>query len=312
MATHTIDEATPTLTDMLGSRKLIILAGSGISVPAPSNLPTWDGVLLEIAQFCREQLFSIFTPDDEFREIVNQADQYVKSDPLRVASVLKQKLVEVDRRADIRVENTIMDWLTRRLTSRPNRNHELIVSTDFPYVLTTNYDDLLEEAARTSGHGDLCFRSFSFTDPRPLAESIFEEKPAIIHLHGKLRDITLKDYVFTSQDYIRIKRRHPGFDTLISSLLVRYGLLFVGYGASDPHLEEVLEDFVYDLDLWEREPRRPRFFLTMKEDKVNLFFDRYKHAFLTDVITLPDYADLTTLLERLCAAAPRSGATRPG
>ena len=51
----TTDEALTELEPILIKNKLALFAGSGISVPHPSNLPLWSGLIMDFIDFCEHQ-----------------------------------------------------------------------------------------------------------------------------------------------------------------------------------------------------------------------------------------------------------------
>ncbi|HEX7772592.1 MAG TPA: hypothetical protein VF435_09230, partial [Pyrinomonadaceae bacterium] len=82
-------------------------------------------------------------------------------------------------------------------------------------------------------------------------------------------------------------------------------ILFVGYGGSDPHLEEIVNELYYNLFKPGDEPL-PEFFLLLKKDKVNEVLSRYKAKLRTTIIALDDYVQTPRFLEEISKEAPRT------
>ena len=70
----TVDEAIPQLVELLTKDKLCIFAGSGVSVPSPSCLPTWDGFVDKYISICAE-VNQIVCNDYKFDDILQDAER---------------------------------------------------------------------------------------------------------------------------------------------------------------------------------------------------------------------------------------------
>lgn len=302
---YTADEGFEELKPLLQSKKLILVTGSGVSIDPPSNLPTWDGLLESFIEFCKANVLPLLPAGDDFDAVVAEASAQRDRYPIRVASVLKRKLLEADQHGRYSLESAFQNWMSESFAgAAPNRNHVAIVRTDYPFILTSNYDLLLSKAAMASGYPKLAARAFSYHEPAKVASSIYEEEPCIIHLHGRYSEANLDRVVFTAQDYVRIKRANPGFTVAVQSLFLRYSTLFIGYGSSDPHLEDLLEElrglFSY------ADSGQPRTFLFLDKSKADKILVKYKNQFHTDVIAVDDYKETSAFLERLQTLQPRA------
>jgi hypothetical protein len=304
--TYDVDSGVETLGPLLREGKLIVLTGSGVSVPSPSNLPTWDGFLREFIKFCRlVQEHAELDPADRFDELLSDAEAEAAKYPIRVASALKQKLLEIERKYAANISNLMSLWLTDLFQSgRWNANHEQIVETNYKFILTSNYDRLLELAARDLGHWALYANTYSFKEPEKIAGVIYSEKPAIIHVHGDVRSISLEDFIFTSEDYLRIRRSYPGFTLSVQSLMLNYSVLFVGYGGSDPHLEELVEELRFFFRYSDSE-LLPRCFILLKKGKASKVLKQFKTRMRTSFIEIDNYEDTPLFLKYLRAVSPR-------
>lgn len=295
------DQAVDVLTPSLQENKLIVLAGSGISVP--SDLPTWDQLLQGFIGFCEE--LQPYLPDEEkFEGLINDAKIQFDKYPSRVASVLKNRLAEIQDSGIPNVHRYFQKWLTATLTGTPNEYHRLLVNTSYPFILTTNYDNLLEAAADEEGRKELVLNSFSFEQTSKVASVIYERQPSIIHVHGDLSELALNRLIFTAEDYQIIEKSYPGFRLALQSLFIHYSVLFVGYGASDPHLEQVMEEISFYLR-YDRQQSLPRCYLILHKDKVGAVHELYKGGLRTDIIEVDDYSETNYILKKLQQKSPR-------
>lgn len=292
-------DALARLGPLLKRGKLILVAGSGISITPPSSLPNWDDLLKQFIDFCQKEVAPVLPPGDDFLDVLADAEKERSKNPIRVASVLKRKLLDKELTRKYRLNNSFLRWMTRVFApARPNLNHLAIVRTNYPFILTSNYDDLLSQGATEVGFPRLGGRAFSYQEADQIAAAVYEEEPCIIHLHGRYEDANLEQIVFTAEDYLRIKHDHKAFAVVVQSLLLRFSTLFVGYGASDPHLEDLLEELVH-LFRGGDPSAHPQTYLLLHRERATKVFVRYKDEFRTDIIAVDDYAETPLFLEQL-------------
>ena len=317
----TVEQSTPKLIELMASKRLIILTGAGISYD--SGLPLWDELIEEFIAFC-DNIQSRLPEDKRFEPLLSDAKSDAnKARPERVASALKNELAKLDSETGAEIKSWFDDWLSRLLNGKlrslkdrrigkglsfpsnpgtPNEYHETIVKTNFPFILTANYDKMLEDAADSEGLF-LSWPSMTFKEPSRIAAMIYEKKPAIIHLHGHVNDINIGEFVFTSKDYAKIKRLHPGFRLAIESLFIKFSTLYVGYGGSDPHLEDISEEL--SLNLWKDYSSLPQGYMLLHKSNVDEVLTRYKDIMRTNIVVMSDYSEGLALLRALQTRCPK-------
>lgn len=295
----TIEQAIKSLTPLLEKEKLSIFVGSGASVD--SGLPTWDGLIDLYIDIC-EQCNNDLPKDVQFTEIINDARMHKNRDLIRTVSVLKHELKELKSK-NYNFDRYWKSELELKFGgAEPNDFHKMIVGTDYKYILTTNYDNLLEKTAKELKFSYLNFRSYSFKESDRIAQSLYENTPGIIHVHGTTSDISIDEFVLTSRDYYEIKKNNPGFRLVLQNIFLTYSILFYGYGGSDPHLEELLEELNY---FFNSSPRLPQYFIVLQKSKVDQILKRYKNINRTQIIEIEDFKEGLELLSRLREIAPR-------
>ncbi len=295
-----MDAGISRLIPLLEAGRLVIFTGSGISID--SGLPSWDQLLHKFIDFC-DFLQDNLEDDDKFRELLADARAKSTTYPTRVASVLKNQLLELDKKGS-NFEDAFRNWLIKAFEGNPNENHKLIVNTNYPFILTCNYDMLLEEAAFNDKYSALSANTFTFKNAEKVAGAIYQKNPSIIHIHGTKNGIGLGDIVLTSEDYVKIKKAYPGFRLAIQSLFLHYSVLFIGYGSSDPHLEDLIEEMAYEYD-WSESLKLPQYFLVIQKDKAGKVLEKYKKKLRTTIITIENYAQTPVFLKKLQEAVPR-------
>lgn len=307
-----LNEGIARLSQRMADGNLIVFAGSGMSVD--SGLPDWDGFLrafiemasaLPLASAQKNQLSELL------EEILKLPSNEPIPDPIRVATVIKRKLAEIKLSEHALANAKYNNWFNHFFSSaKPNIKHKLIVTTDYPFFLTTNYDLLLEVAASHAGMNELSGDSFTFAESTKIISFISRKKACVIHVHGAIgRQLAMEEIVFTADDYNKIiKQKHEGFSLALRILFTTYSTLFVGYGASDPHLEDISEDlarYYPPTDKEEEDYPLPRSFLVVIRKKASKVMEQWKSRLRTDVIVIDSYDQYENILASLQKIRPR-------
>lgn len=296
------EEAYTIIKKLLEEKKLSIFAGSGISVD--SGLPTWDGLVDRYIGYCKI-LNSTLDPIYQFTDVINDAEKNKGKDLIETITALKQKVSECEH-AGI---NT--DFLDSNLNEtfsgkRPNEYHKAIVSTDYNHIITTNYDELLEKAAMNLGYNNLITRSYSYNDSQNISGAVYSGKTAIIHAHGKISKIKMNDLVITKKDYISIMKYNPGFRMSINALFITNSVLFVGYGGSDPHFEDIIDDLNFTLKWDQSRSDLPKCYIMLKADKITPIREYLSKYNRIDIISFNMFDEMKEFLDQLASECPRT------
>ena len=164
---------------------------------------------------------------------------------------------------------------------------------------------LLEDALYASEFKSLSLQSYTFVQADSIAAFLFSKEFAIIHMHGKFLSVVLNNIVFTSEDYTRMLRRNfPGFTMSMQNLFSNYSTLFIGYGGSDPHLEDLLEEQAFNLN-YSSNKNLPLNYLVTLKSKTDSIYNNYKNKRRTEIIAIDSYDDYLTLLQSLHNDYPR-------
>lgn len=294
---------------LIEKKKLVLFAGSGISID--SNMPSWDNLSHNFIILCR-QIFEIYKdslrPDiientDILIEKIRKPEYINKSNILDTISVYRNLLNKLNK---ARVDELFKEWFSGLFGgSDYNENHEFIINTNYPIILTTNYDRLLTEAARNLGYMDLYRNSFGLNTYKDVARCIYEEESFIFNIHGKAIEASYDNVVLTKKDYVRIMKDSPSLRMLLETIFIKYPILFVGYGMSDPHLEDLMEEISFNFNYSEGEVRK--FFIIIREDKVDFIRKNIKIMQGVTLLTVDEnYKESKELLKILSKKYPRS------
>ena len=191
--------------------ELVLFIGAGASMSA--GLPSWQGLLDQLCERANE-LGGPGTPLDRGRlRRLDLRDQ---------AALIRAAFPE---------PSAYDAALTAALeASRYSLIHGLLASLDVHEAITTNYDNLYEQACRT--------------DQRRLAVLPYEvAKPHtawLLKLHGSVHDPA--SMVVTRDDYLGLPERAGALYGILQAMLLTEHLLFVGYSLTDEPFHRVMHE----------------------------------------------------------------------
>lgn len=211
------------LADAIDSNRCALFVGSGLSVA--SGLPSWQELIAEMITTCAD----CGLRDDDQRDLNEALD---KDAYLDVAEYCREKM-------GARRFHDLMVNVFRDPEIDCTDIHNILPSFNFPLVLTTNYDKLLEKAFFTSSPNHLP-PVYSYRNTASLARLLGESRFFILKIHGDIDDV--ESLILTRQDYRNAIFNNAACRATIFNLFASYSFLFLGFGINDPDLNLVLED----------------------------------------------------------------------
>lgn len=201
------------LTQVLSRPDTVLFVGSGVS--AWAGLPTWRGLLAELSAFLTRIGEDPALVDRELRN----------GDLLQAASYGFDRLT-VNQRCEF------LRATCRVGSAGPSELHRTLATLGPTCFITTNYDQLLEDAIRQCRH-DALFRVVSTTNLIEAAE-IARTRAAhfIFKPHGDIG--TCDSIVLTREDYRTLSGPKGFILETLKILLVSRPTVFVGYSLRDP------------------------------------------------------------------------------
>lgn len=224
--------------------------------PNPSSAPKKETASMDIPQELLEQLSKgnvvlfcgagISISDDG----IPSGSQLARELAQRAAlgDVGSMSLPEVAQAYELeRGTQSLIAYVTERVDDpryTPLRAHHLIAALLFKRIITTNWDNLLEEALRQARKPFVKVVRDSevpFTD---------DDKVLLIKLHGSIEQ---KDtIVITGDDYYNVFARLPQVANLVQSFFATKTLLFLGYGLADEDFKRLYMEVVRHLGKHQR------------------------------------------------------------
>lgn len=183
---------------------LVLFVGAGVSMGAPSSLPSFEQLTRQIAQQCGHHL-----PPGE----------------LTNTDVI---LGELEHDSGVDVHHQIAQIL-RRPDSEPNRLHRALIalatSGGVPRIVTTNYDLHLSASASDAGHE---LREYAAP-----ALPVGNEFNGLVYVHGNL-DNDHSTLVATDRDFGRAYLTDAWAARFLERMFGEFVTVFIGYSHADP------------------------------------------------------------------------------
>ncbi len=263
-----------------------LFVGAGLSVA--SGLPTWEIMLGELIHEMGKLPFDTDSQKKDYEKMMKDPNKY-----LMIAEDLKGTLGK-----------SFNEYLERRFGDsklKPNVNHEIIAQINFQFIITTNYDQLLEKAFAFTTH--YLPAVLTNTSSRDIAYKIWNKEFFIVKAHGDV-NIRKDEIVMTEKDYREIMFKNPGFQSALQVMFSTKSILFVGTSFSDP-------DFILIMRYLHTAYHGggpTHYILTNQNDVLDVEAKRYMSDFNLHSIKFDpkkDYEEITEFLSILHKEAPR-------
>ena len=219
----------PRLIKSLKEKNLTCFFGAGLSLPC--GLPSWDSLLKDSLGVGKE-----FLEDDSAR-----------NDPLTQAELASHKI------GTEKVQDLIRQSVN--ITNKPSYNHFLLVLLDLEFYITSNYDNLFENAWDILHPGDPLITILNDSDLYTYFKDGEIDSPVNANKHYlfKMHGCAMKkeQLILTRSDYRRHYRTNKAFFHAIEeNIFAKRHMLFLGFSHKDPEISRLVEDTIY---LWEKD-----------------------------------------------------------
>jgi hypothetical protein len=262
------------------------LVGAGASMGA--GLPSWQKLLLDMnASALKHRLIT----DEKSREYASLAKDTSKF--LMVAAALKE---DFGSRFDEFITETFI-----RPRPKPTDLHRAFVKADrLQFVLTTNYDTLIEQAYRGNGQDDVLVCTFA--DTGEMQRRLSKREFFILKAHGDAYKVG-NGIILTEIDYRDILYRQRAYQSMLAAMFTMFTVVFVGASMTDPEIKLILG---YIADAFAPISGPSHFALMAEEDTTETERQRWRKDMKVQVIPISkadDYAELTQFVETLHTTA---------
>jgi hypothetical protein len=200
----------------LKEKRCAVFVGAGLSIS--SGLPTWKDLINELIAEVANLPFNTAGDVEDYKKLIDDPSKY-----LMLAQDIKDSLGKV-----------FFDYLTRRFTDqkiKPTKNHELLINLPLNFIITTNYDNLIEKAY-VAKYLDIP-PTLIFSQSKDIAYKLWNREYFVLKAHGDVR-INKEQIIMTENDYREILFKSPGFQSALQVMFSTNTILFIGTSFTDP------------------------------------------------------------------------------
>lgn len=182
--------------------KLVIFVGAGASID--SKLPSWNELVRKFA-----------------KELEIDKKWFSPEETLDIPETYYKKFGKVPY-------YEILDEIFSK-KFEPNLIHEALNKLEVNYLITTNYDTLIEDKINENYDYDIVKKD------EDLAHT--SKRKMIIKMHG---DLDYKNIVLRKSEFDAYEKSFPLISTFIKGLFTSNTILFVGYSLNDPNVKNIM------------------------------------------------------------------------
>ena len=216
------------LVRQIRQHRCVLFAGAGLSAQARledgAPIPTGSNLLERMIYWCLDHRVQLRAEPEEFREVLRRGRFLV------VAQELQQSLGG-------QLNSCLSDILFCGRT-QPSEAHRLVCKIDWVAALTSNYDSLIEGAYALES-GGIVPHVFSLDGINQALNLLRNGQFFVFKVHG---DVNLPGSIdLGNRDYARLIYLSPAYRSFLEAIFASFTVLFVGFGGSDPDLEDVID-----------------------------------------------------------------------
>jgi hypothetical protein len=262
------------LIDAFAKNKCILFVGAGISRMCLGKdrkpLPNWYEFLSSFAIW-QEKNKKLTKQDAREIKVLISKGKYL---------LVAEELLSISTEQEF---NKFLNNTFEPKTIFPSILHELIVALPFRGIITSNYDNLIEQAY---------FSKFKrlpklFYNKDILSGyDVFQNKFFILKLHGDIEDP--KSIILSQKSYANLIYNSQEYRNLLEHIFLEHTILLIGYGGSDPDIEAT-----YDKLSTKKASNLICHFMLARENSLsNIEKKRFRKDRGITVIEYVDYFDL--------------------
>jgi hypothetical protein len=265
------------LLDEYRKRHVGVLVGAGAS--AGAGLPQWGALLTMMVEEAQACVGLSNNKAKEYAGLISGGKF------LSAASGLKDEL------------GTFFPGFIRKVfvdqKSRPTTVHEALVGLQLlQFVITTNYDTLIEKAYRRDDEDvTVC----TYKDASQVRSSLSNRAFFILKAHGDAAKSS-EGIILTEQDYRSILFKEAAYQHMLATMFSMYTVVFIGASMTDPELNLMLN---YVASTFHSGDGPVHYAVLTKEKTTEVEKERWFKDFNIRVITVSsadEYAELTEFL----------------
>lgn len=264
-------------------RRCAFLVGAGASKGA--GLPLWGEFLGNLVATAEGDALIDKNRADMYRGLLVRPEKF-----LMVAAAIKSELGPL---FDETVERIFV-----KSGAKPTDLHHGIAKLDrLSFVLTINYDTLIEDAYLAAGQK---ISASSFVNAGDVHRRLSKREFFLLKAHGDANRVG-DGIVLTEVDYRSLLYTKPGYRSLLAAMFTLYSMVFVGASMADPEINLMLG---YIADAFSSTSGPVHYALLAEEDMSEAERERWLKDFKVHVIKISKADNYKELTEFVHALAP--------
>lgn len=195
-----------------------LYVGAGLSMGA--GLPSWTQLLNELIEGLERKGIVNKNYAEEMRGLSNNPSKYL---------LLAEEIRDL---AQSDLEKLIRDRFEDK-TKQPTETHNVLVKLKSKFIITTNYDTLIEKAL-VKNFDNYFPTVYTYKDASSVNYSLWNNDHFVLKAHGDAK--TPKEIILTEKDYRNIIYNQSGYQSILHAIFSTNSILFVGVSLNDPEL----------------------------------------------------------------------------
>lgn len=252
----------PKLIESYKNKSFGVYVGAGLS--RASGLPDWGNLLNNLIDYARE----------------NGNIQDAKSDELKKLNEPSNYLLLAEELKDI-LASDLPKYIKRNFDNKDLKPTETlckIVQLNYKFIVTTNYDTLIEKAY-AKVFSDIP-NPLTYKNASAINYNILTNEPFILKAHGDAKSAA-NEVILTEKDYRNIIFKEKGYQSVLHVLFSTCNVLFLGASLKDPELKLLL-GYIHNIF---HGGSPDHFALISKDEITGTEIDRWRKDFNINVIT---------------------------
>jgi hypothetical protein len=194
-----------------------VYVGAGLSMGA--GLPSWPQLLNDLIDIIERKGIAA-SRIDEMRILSSQPAKFL---------LLAEEIRDL-------IQNDLEKLIRERFedkSKQPTETHDSLVKLKTKFIITTNYDTLIEKAL-VKNYNNFFPTVYTYKDASSINYSLWNNDHFVLKAHGDAK--TPKEIVLTERDYRNIIYNQSGYQSILHAIFSTNSILFIGVSLNDPEL----------------------------------------------------------------------------
>ncbi len=205
----------------------VLFIGSGISSfcvgKGRRTLPIWSEFLLNFIEWNKNRGTIEDRENEDLKRLLLE----------KKYTIIAEELLEKTPPEDFK---KFLEEIFEPKSIIPSYLHKLIITLPFRSIITTNYDNLLEQVyfEKFRKYPKIFYHNNLDTTILP-----FDLDFSILKLHGDIENP--KSIILSQKQFSYLMFGSPNYQKYLESLFTNFSVFFIGYGLRDPDIENMIE-----------------------------------------------------------------------